>query len=274
LSPAGPTAPRGDRPHHRGARAAHALRFELGLDAAPIGDLWSVIAKRGVHCAFRDLGAGGGDGVYLWTGESALIVVNSAMPPLRQRFTAAHELGHHEMHRPRNRQLLLADKDVEHEATAREREANAFAANLLAPDRALREELGQRPPDSIQPVDVVRLARTYGLSYSALLNRLSDCGCIRVRDRERLQQAVETSEVRALMKAMGFDARAAFPSGPSLPEAFVLAVVRLYHDRVLDADRLAELLRLSKSDAEALAGDLPADTQPAPDEELDKLLGY
>lgn len=259
----------------KGARAAHALRFELGLDVAPISDLWGLIAERGIDLAFRDFGLSGGDGVYLWSGDRGLVVVNAAMAPLRQRFTAAHELGHHEMHRPATTRLLLADKDVEAEPTVREREANAFAANFLAPDRALRQELGERDRASIEPIDVVKLTRRYGLSYSALLFRLVHSGCVRQRDRERLQQAIDTKEVTALMKAVGFDARRVFPSGPPLPDEFVLTTVRLHQRGALSDERLGELLRLPADEAAELArASVVEDMQdPGDARELDALLG-
>jgi Zn-dependent peptidase ImmA (M78 family) len=232
-----------------------------------------VIAERGVDLGFRDFGSSGGDGVYLWNGKRGLIVVNAAKLPLRQRFTAAHELGHHEMHRPAKQQLILADEDVEAAPTKREREANAFAANLLAPDRALRQELVGRAPDSIEPIDVVQLSRRYGLSYSALLYRLLHSGCIRPRDKERLQQAIDTREVAALMKAIGFDAEKVFPPGPALPDYYVLAVVHLHERGALSDERLGELLRRPASEAVELAHGEAGNSGAANLQEVDALLG-
>lgn len=248
-------------PHVRGARAAHAVRFELGLDTAPIADLWDVIEKRGVDLAFHDFGARGGDGVYLWNGERGLIVINAAKGkvPLRQRFTAAHELGHHEMHRRPNEELLAADKNVDDEESDLEREANAFAANLLAPDRSLRQELVGREPDTIDAIDVVRLMRLYGLSYVAMLNRLVHAGCLRVRDRERLQTVgKEQGAIPRLARAVGFDFEAAFPPGPPLPEEYVLKVIDLYRGAVISNRRTAELLRMPAKQAQTLARELAA----------------
>jgi Zn-dependent peptidase ImmA (M78 family) len=264
-------------PHVRGARAAHALRFELGLDSAPIGDLWDVINQRGVALAFHDFAANGGDGLYLWDGGRALIVVNSAKSKqrLRQRFTAAHELGHHELHRSRDHQLLVADRDVEAEDTDDwEREANAFAANLLAPDRSLRQDMDMvdRESEAIDPRDVVRLMRRYGLSYTALLNRLVHSGCLRARDRERL--ANEVGVVGSLARASGFDFDALFPPGPPLPEDYVLSVVELHQKGVITPTRSAELLRTTAAKAsEIAAATTLAEGSDKDDTELDALLG-
>lgn len=262
-------------PHVRGARAAHALRFELGLDSAPIGDLWDVISQRGVDLALHNFGAQGGDGLYFWNGRRGLIVVNNAKSkrPLQQRFTAAHELGHHELHRRRDRQLLVADKDVDDEDTDIEREANSFAANLLAPDRSLRQDLVGRESDSIEPKDVVRLMRRYGLSYMVVLNRLADSGCLRTRDRERLT-TIDAGVVPALARASGLDLDAAFPLGPALPEDYVLSVVGLHQKGVIADERLSELLRKPVNQALEIAASAPVTlVTDADDAELDALLG-
>lgn len=273
-SPGSSAQKRVDAPHFKGARAAQSLRFELGLDVAPIGDLWGLLAERGVVTAFRDFGFAGGDGLYLWNGVQGLVVLNSAMPPLRKRFTAAHELGHHEMHRPAKQQLLLADSDVDAEPTNREREANAFAAHLLAPDRALRQELAGRSAESIEPLDVVRLSRRYGLSYASLMHRLIHSGCVGARDRARLQSALETKEVTALTKAIGFDPEKVFPTGPALPDEYALTVVALHGREVVSDERLAELLRMPVNEALALAmaSVSEVDGGDSSDPELDALL--
>lgn len=264
----------------RGTRAAHALRFELGLDIGPIADLWTVIAERGIDLAFQPFGKAGGDGLYLWNGRRALIVINSAHRklPLRQRFTAAHELAHHEMHRVEGEQLLVADKTVDPDdvesATETEREANAFAANLLAPDRALRQDFASRTPESIEPLDVIRMTKKYGLSYYSIVNRLLHAGCIRSRDRERLHAArKEPQLVTQLMKAIQFDPIKAFPPPPSLPESYVEKVADLTHREVVSTDRAAELLRTSSKEASRLIAPFSAGREVLPvHDELDQLL--
>lgn len=264
-------------PHVRGTRAAHAVRFELGLDIAPITDLWDVISKRKVDLACKDFGERGGDGLYLWNGMQGLIVVNCSKSkhPLRQRFTAAHELAHHEMHRRPDEQLVVADKDVYDEEDDLEREANAFAANLLAPDRALQQELAGQASETIDALDVVRLTRRYGLSYTAMLNRLIHAGCLRTRDRERLHAvAQEPGAIPSLAQSIGFDPRATFPVGPALPESFVLRVGELHRSDVLSDRRVAQLLRMPVRKALDAVHGLSTETSEASetDAEIDLLL--
>jgi hypothetical protein len=175
--------------------------------------------------------------VYLWNGSRGLIVINDTKSKkrLRQRFTAAHELGHHELHRRTGEQLVIADENVDEESSDIER---------------------------------------YGLSYAALLNRLMHAGCLRGRDRERLINEIEPGAVPALAHAIGLDFDVAFPSGARLPEDYVLAVVHLYKSDVISSERLAALLRMKLKDAISLAEASPKLSVESRDEaQLDALLG-
>lgn len=72
----------------------------------------------------------------LYPGEGAAIYVSSLEPRARQRFTAAHELGHILLghvgqHKSVNREPAVNDNPIE-------QAANVFAARLLAPACVLR----------------------------------------------------------------------------------------------------------------------------------------
>jgi Zn-dependent peptidase ImmA (M78 family) len=247
-------------PHRIGEQAARALRLELDLAYAPIGGphLWELIRERGVDLAFHNFGSQGGDGLYLWDGSRGLIALNTSnRKPLRVRFTASHELGHHEMHRYTLENVLLSDKDVmKGSSDSIESEANAFAAEFLMPEEALRREFAARDPETLEPLDVVRVMRTYGLSYEATLYRLQNSRVITSRRRQELEEAGR-GRVIQLEAALGFDERAQF-GAPStlLPEEFVLNAIRLFQSGGIDDDRLTEFLRTKKSDALKLVGEV------------------
>jgi Zn-dependent peptidase ImmA (M78 family) len=107
------------------------------------------------------------------TGEYR-IAVNLRHPLTRQRFTAAHELGHYIYHRD-----LLGDGVGDARAyravnsprpnpkirPIHERQANSFAANLLMP-RALIAAAGTNDP--------VALAQRFGVSEEAMRLRLGE----------------------------------------------------------------------------------------------------
>ena len=113
--------------------------------------------------------------------RQAVIGVNTHHAPARQNFTTAHELGH----------LLLHDQEqlhVDHEFRVRlrddvssqgtdddEREANFFAASLLMPKQFLEEDLASEEfVDLLDDDFLSELARKYGVSSQALVNRLKN----------------------------------------------------------------------------------------------------
>jgi Zn-dependent peptidase ImmA (M78 family) len=90
-----------------------------------------------------------------------IIVLSRKGNPMRQRFSVAHELGH-----------LLLHPDPVPGDSGHEREANAFAAELLMPADEIRDRLPT-------PVDLTELKETadgYGVSVAALVYRGKDLG--------------------------------------------------------------------------------------------------
>ena len=114
------------------------------------------------------------------------IVVNSAHPPARQRFTIAHEIGHHQLHRRKAGASVFIDQTVyfrsaqfRGEERAREREANHFAAELLMPEGLLAEYLDERPMNpSAYSRELRELADEFDVSKQAMDFRLRDLGFV------------------------------------------------------------------------------------------------
>jgi Zn-dependent peptidase ImmA (M78 family) len=117
--------------------------------------------------------------------KQAVIGVNTQHAPVRQNFTIAHELGHFLLHdheeqihvdhefRVRFRRNALSSEGT----NQAEREANFFAASLLMPTEFLEDDI----EDEIDLFDdnfLYRLARKYGVSAQALVNRLKNLGYI------------------------------------------------------------------------------------------------
>lgn len=272
---AGPAEPA----YQRGARAAAELRLELNLGIEPIADLWALIRQRGVDLAFHDFGSDGPDGLYHWSGDAATVTVNKAKQRLRQRFTAAHELGHHELHRPREGgELIVADKDIfarqeESEAAEREEEANAFAGHFLAPDPAIRRAITEPGPQLVA-ADVVELTRTFGISYQAMVYRIHNSGCILAGDRDRLLAATRGRYVQ-LAREIGFNEQLAFPLPSDLPQDYELTAMQVFVDDGINEERLADLLKTSVPEAlarVAQAGLEPSRPSELSDEEFEELL--
>ena len=118
-------------------------------------------------------------GILVRSPEGATIGVNERQPPVRRRFTLAHELGHlllhsgnevtydHEFRVNLRSPASSEGKDVE------EIEANFFAASLLMPDLFLEAD----PRTLFIHVDddmaVGELAKTYKVSQQAMTLRLA-----------------------------------------------------------------------------------------------------
>lgn len=103
--------------------------------------------------------------------ENRFIVVNANDGLTRQRFTVAHELGHHVMRHgssPRD----SAQKYSQLHYVPKEYEANVFAAELLMPEEAVRTMVEQRGMSFDQ------LLSMFGVSPEAMRIRLERLGYI------------------------------------------------------------------------------------------------
>lgn len=250
--------------HVRGTQAARAVRHREQLGFEPV-DIWQLLERMEVPVAIRDFGTESGDGLYLWEQHEPFIVVNKSSRPSRQRFTAAHEFGHHEMHRFESDQLLLTDEDIfgSHD-DAWEIEANAFAAYFLAPDEGIRQRLGAVMGENITQDMVVELMGVFGLSYNAMTYRLVNAHLINHAQRAAL---MDNPMVEERMRRAGIDENANTKPPTHLPRAHINAALRLYEDHVVTPDRLGELLDMTHDQAIAFAlergvvaaGELPVD---------------
>lgn len=91
------------------------------------------------------------------TENSALVQLNGIEPPVRRRFTLAHEIGHLLLH-PSGRRF----RDVTFEGNPEESEANQFAADLLMPLWMLDAYA------SAYGNNVAMLAKTFAVSQHAM----------------------------------------------------------------------------------------------------------
>lgn len=266
-------------PYERGARRAVDLRLTLGLNDEPIPDLWTLVRQREVNLAFRDFGPNGGDGLYRWNGETALIAANSspALPRLRQRFTVAHELAHHELHREGGTPLLITDQNIFGRRDPVEQEANAFAGHLLMPDPAIARAFQEWQVEQIDTTLVARLMQRFGVSYDGTVYRLHNAGRINAGQRDALVDAKRQLGVRAICDSVGFNEFVEYPLPNVLPAAFESDVLRAYAAGAIDDERLAELLRVptveaAVAHARAAGVESNADDELS-DEEFEALLG-
>ena len=112
-----------------------------------------------------------------------IIGVNALHAPNRRRFTLAHELAHIVLHRDELEHAVHVDRgSLRRDALAAEGvdpieiEANAFAAELLMPERLLISELKRQPVDLEDDAAVAALAKRFRVSDAAMRYRLNSLG--------------------------------------------------------------------------------------------------
>lgn len=117
------------------------------------------------------------DSGYVRREEGGVVIhYNATEAHVRQRFTIAHEIGHYALGHLEGQQVCFRDPPHNFSARSndsREREANAFAAELLMPEKVLRYvilEKGLR--------DIGRLANLFNVSSSAMSYRLVNLGIL------------------------------------------------------------------------------------------------
>ena len=110
----------------------------------------------------------------------ATVAINASHPPNRQRFTAAHELGHYFLH-AQGKDGLFVDKAFKRSPVsgtgedAVEIEANRFAAEILMPKKFIEEKVGD---DEITDLYILQLALEFQVSEQAMTLRLVNLGLI------------------------------------------------------------------------------------------------
>lgn len=173
---------------------AQRVRRRLGLALDRRLDVYAVIEAEGVWLMFqplRDL-----FGFYRRLDEVAGIVVNTNHPASLQRYTAAHELGHHllghgfSLDEVRNidgargiddarefEDVLAARSTTEVGDPLQEAAAQAFAGTFLMPIQVVNHALVARGFDRdhprLGPADVYELSLEFGTSYEATVTQLA-----------------------------------------------------------------------------------------------------
>jgi Zn-dependent peptidase ImmA (M78 family) len=152
--------------------AAARLHANLHTDFSRPVDIFRIVQELGIWLSSRPLG--NLFGFYLRQGGALGICLNATHPETLQRYTCAHELGHHLL----GHQSYLDDAaDIDGlggSTPAQERAAQVFAGNFLMPlglvNRVLRR-LGLYG-ESLTATDVYQVSRELDVSYTATIWRL------------------------------------------------------------------------------------------------------
>lgn len=149
-------------------KAPVALLDELGITEPSEINIEAIAQHCGATVVYERLT--GCEARILGVGERAIITVNSTGPRERQRFSAAHELGHWMRDRGKiafscTDRALVREWDEDNP----ERRANRFAAEILLPAKMLQTAARSKAPIFST---VSELAETFGTSLTATAIRL------------------------------------------------------------------------------------------------------
>lgn len=113
-------------------------------------------------------------GFSLYSDVCPVIVVRKSRAETQQTFTLMHELGHLLLHRASS----IDDAADMHSRVGHEREANAFAGQLLVPDAFLTQIRDDERPAAVEHFDtwLEQYRRRWGVSGEVILRRLLDAG--------------------------------------------------------------------------------------------------
>lgn len=173
-------------------RMADEERRRLGLGNEPIRDIFPLFELSGCRILRRPLPEDSKvSGVFVFVEEkgAAFALVNSADPPGRQVFTAAHEYCHYLKDRLESPVIDNPDVFVDEYVSLyppREQFAQAFAARFLMPPTKVREIVERDiRPHRIGYDDVLFLKRYFGVGTQAMLRTLRNMNFMR---RERFEE--------------------------------------------------------------------------------------
>ena len=165
---------------------AEKLVDRLGMSSVPV-DVEKIAEQLGLPVMYADLGAGV-SGLLISDGAEAHICVQERDAPVRQRFTIAHEIGHHHLrhqfepghhvHVDRGHYVSERGPRASDGADPKEVEANQFAACLLMPMRLVREKVAELGGGPLLDHHVSHLAGAFRVSEQAMTIRLSSLGLL------------------------------------------------------------------------------------------------
>jgi Zn-dependent peptidase ImmA (M78 family) len=166
---------------------AEKIANSLGKGEVPI-DVESIARSLGLEVVYADLGEEV-SGLLISDGATAQICVQEKNLEVRQRFTIAHEIGHHFLrHQFESGEHVHVDKGnyisqrgprASEGVDPKEVEANQFAASLLMPSKALREKIANLAvAGPLLDHHVGLLSREFNVSEQAMTIRLTSLGLL------------------------------------------------------------------------------------------------
>lgn len=212
--------------------AADQLRADWNIGGDEIGHLVQLLEDHGLKVALFD-DEDGVDAACAVTddGSNVLIALNRHRSGDRQRFNAAHELGHWVLRFPESLPL----KHVEHWC-------HRFAGAFLYPRARVMADFGAHRRLQVHVRELALAKRRYGVSMGAILHRLKDLDLITDAGYRAMQ---------IHFSRQGWRKAEPEPIALEEPQRFEGLVYRALGEDLISASRAAELLQQSITDLDA-----------------------
>lgn len=159
-------------------KVASEILSELNISIPPV-PIEKIAESLNIKVKYEVLGENV-SGVIFRKNNSVVIGISAFDPPVRQRFTIAHELGHFLLHGVKKDEFLFIENSRHYRDNhssegiyKKEIEANSFAASLLMPEDMVRNEFYKF--NDISPTDLTKkMAKKFNVSEVAMSIRLEN----------------------------------------------------------------------------------------------------
>jgi len=234
--------------------AAREARTRLGVgNESRIPDLLKLIEETAGIPVFLEHLPAGLYGAYRLREGRPYILVSASVAVVRQRFTLAHEYGHHCL---RHGSLVDDEKTIEGKTRdPKEVQANYFAAEFLAPMPAVRNWMEAHQSTVGDLEVVVRLADAFGISAAAARIRLETDRYLSPRLSKELKRQIDAGAHKQLETRLGLgeltdELWRAQSNLPRKPAAMLDKALRAYERGYVSLARASQMLEM---DSDALA---------------------
>lgn len=165
-------------------KIANRVRAATDLRTPPI-NIYKSLSSLGIMVRMSSLNAISGAFIAGTPNRQPGVLINSDQPSDRQRWSAAHELGHFVLgHATSGVEEIISP--LGRRFSHKEVEADAFAADLLIPTPLVVEEIKKLPRSEDLAVSVYRLGDRFLVSYQAMVYRLANLNVITPTQKEAL----------------------------------------------------------------------------------------
>ncbi len=227
-----------NRERYWGRYYAERERRSLDVGQAPLHNLARILEEeRGLKIFHLPVPPGRGVyGMFTYGPKmGGCILINSNPVQGNRLFSLAHEYAHYLFHKEK---LGIISTELERNSSV-EKTANAFAANFLMPEAAVKNLFTSKTKKDANAEDILFLADYFGVSFQAMLYRLNN---LRLVNNAAKEELINNTSIAAIRKSTGF----AEPDGrkEKFPGLYKHLAFKAFLQGKLTTSRFAEFLEI------------------------------